>query len=203
MENNGNEYKFKNTLVAARFDEAVARDGDEGHIGILHGLDPAMIGTATRNGHVVAVYERSLCIRCIAEGMDDEEVAKLHAGDHTEEELKDPELINQLKLEDAEEFYQYNTEPVLDYMGESAPIIIEGFGMDSACWGAFMAPDGPVKVTCYLETKTWPTRKEAIEFFKEAARHSEGPERDRYVRIFMQLEDGSMHAKDFEEEKVN
>ena len=203
MENNGNGYKFKNKLVADRFDEAVARDGDEGHIGILHGLDPAMIGTARRNGHVVAVYERSLCIRCIADGMDDEEVAKLHADEHTEDELKDPELIEQLKLEDAEEFYQFNTEPVLDYMGESAPIIIEGFSMDSTCWDAFMEPDGPVKVTCYLETKTWPSRKKAIEYFKEAAEHSEGPERDRYVRIFMQLEEGSMHAKDFEEEKVN
>jgi hypothetical protein len=186
--------------VVDRFDEATARDEASGdNICILHGLEKAMIGTAQRDDHTVAIYERGLCIQCIADGMNDADVAELHKDEYSEDELKDPELIKTLKHQDAEEFFEYNTVRALPYMGDAKPIIIEGFAVDGDCWQSFKpAADGPVTVKCYGKDKTYATRKEAINFYKEGIRHSEGPECDRYLRIVMQLEDGAMHATDEE-----
>jgi len=187
-------------LAVERFDEATSRDEQEGdNICILHGLEKAMIGTAVRNGHAVAVYERGLCIRCIADGMDSADVAELHKDEYSEEELSNPELIDQLKLQDAEEFYEANTVRTLPYIGEAEPIIVEGFTPDTHRWHAFLNQDNDeVTVTCYGQTSKYRTRKEAIDFYKDCVRHSEGAEQARYIRIVTMLEDGEMHATDTE-----
>lgn len=186
--------------VVERFDEATARDEFDGNnICILHGLEKAMIGTAQVGDHTVAIYERGLCIQCIADGMNDSDVAKLHKDEYSAKELKNPELIKSLKLQDAEEFFEYNTVRALPYMGDAKPLIIEGFAVDGDCWQSFKpAADGPVTVKCYGKEDTYATRQEAIDFYKDCIRHSEGAERDRYLRIVMRLEDGALHATDEE-----
>lgn len=131
--------------------------------------------------------------------MNDSDVAKLHKDEYSAKELKNPDLIKSLKLQDAEEFFEYNTVRALPYMGGTKPLIIEGFAVDGTCWQSFNPPaDGPVTVKCYGTDKTYATRKEAINFYKEGIRCSEGAEQERYVRIVMQLEDGAMHATDEE-----
>jgi hypothetical protein len=187
--------------VVDRFDEATARDEASGdNICILHGLEKAMIGTAQRDDHTVAIYERGLCIQCIADGMKDADVAELHKDEYSEDELKDPELIKTLKHQDAEEFFEFNTVRALPCMRDAMPIIIEGFAVDGTRWDSFTKTeaDGPVTTVCYGKEHTYATRQEAINFFKEGVRHSEGAERDRYLRIVMKLEDGAMHATDEE-----
>lgn len=54
-----------------------------------------------------------------------------------------------------------------------------------------------VKVTCYGQTKEY-TRKQALKEFREAIRCSEGSERDRYVNIVCQLEDGETECNDLD-----
>lgn len=85
----------------------------------------------------VAVYERQLCIKCIAEGYDDKDIAELHKDEYSEEELQNPELLQELKLRDAEEFYEYNTVRALPYAHEAAPVIVEGFSVDTEAWDHF------------------------------------------------------------------
>lgn len=85
----------------------------------------------------VAVYERSLCLKCIAEGYSDEDIRELHKDEHTEEELRDPSLIEELKLRDAEEFFEYNTLRTLPYAHDAAPVIVEGFSVDTEAWDHF------------------------------------------------------------------
>ena len=83
------------------------------------------------------MYERQLCIKCIADDYDDKDIAELHKGEYSEEELQNPELLQELKLRDAEEFYEYNTDRALPYAHEAAPIILEGFDADDERWDAF------------------------------------------------------------------
>ena len=85
----------------------------------------------------VAVYEHGLCLKCIAEGYSDEDIRELHKGEHTEEELQDPSLIAELKLRDAEEFFEYNTLRTLPYAHDAAPVIVEGFSVDTEAWDHF------------------------------------------------------------------
>ena len=85
----------------------------------------------------VAVYERNLCIKCIADDYDDEGIAELHKGEYTEEELKNPDLLRELKMRDAEEFFEYNTIRALPYAHQAAPLILEGFGTDEERWDKF------------------------------------------------------------------
>ena len=56
----------------------------------------------------------------------------------------------------------------------------------------------PVKVTCYRETKTYKTRKEAIDFYSEGMCCCDpgSSEFERYATIVMQLEAGHMSASD-------
>ena len=56
--------------------------------------------------------------------------------------------------------------------------------------------DAPVTVTCYGNTKTWVSRERALEFYKEACRHSEGAERNRYLNIVWGIEDGLSRVSD-------
>ena len=50
--------------------------------------------------------------------------------------------------------------------------------------------EGQVKVICYGIEKIWTKRKDAVEFYAEAAAMCEGSERERYFGILQQLEDG-------------
>lgn len=85
----------------------------------------------------VAVYERSLCLKCLAEDYSDEDIRELHKDEHTEEELRDPSLLAELKLRDAEEFFEYNTLRTLPYAHDAAPVIVEGFSVDTEAWDHF------------------------------------------------------------------
>jgi len=135
---NGYDLTKAGQLVVDRFDEATQRDEKEGdNICILHGLEKAMIGTAQVGDNVVAVYERSLCIQCIADGFDDEDIKKLYSDEYSPEELENPDVLREVKLRSAEEFFEYNTIRALPYADTAAPIIVEGFGVDSERWEAF------------------------------------------------------------------
>lgn len=86
---------------------------------------------------VVAVYERNLCIKCFADEYSDEDTAELHKDEHSPEELKNPDLLRELKWHDAEEYFEYNTIRSLPYAHAAAPIIIEGFDVDFNRWQKF------------------------------------------------------------------
>lgn len=45
-----------------------------------------------------------------------------------------------------------------------------------------------VKVLCYGEVETYPTRTEAINFYKDATYGLDGSEKDRYMNILMDLQ---------------
>ncbi len=55
--------------------------------------------------------------------------------------------------------------------------------------------DKKVKITCYGKTEEM-TRTEAIEKYLEAVQGSEGAERDRYLQIYWQLQEGKMEVSD-------
>lgn len=114
------------SLVRERIDEARAMDYEDGDsIVLLHGMERAMIGTVENAaGKIVAVYEEELCIRCLMEDMSKPE----DAGDDWGEDDAYTE---------AREFYEYNTVRALPYIGDSAPMIIRGFDVDSERWEAF------------------------------------------------------------------
>lgn len=57
-----------------------------------------------------------------------------------------------------------------------------------------------VKVICYGEEKVWPLRIDAIKFYLEAMAFSEGAERERYTRIYVQLIEGCEVCKDVYDE---
>ena len=70
--------------------------------------------------------------------LNDAAVSVRRYGDeHTEEELRDPSLIEKLKLRDAEEFFEYNTRRTLPYAHDAAPVIVEGFSVDTEAWDHF------------------------------------------------------------------
>ena len=47
-----------------------------------------------------------------------------------------------------------------------------------------------ITTICYGKADHWKSRKEAIEFFLDCMRNSEGAERDRYTSIYFDLLDG-------------
>ena len=85
----------------------------------------------------VAVYERSLCIKCFADEYNDEDTRELHKDEYSEEELQNPDLLRELKYKDAEEFFEYNTVRALPSAHAAAPLIVEGFDVDSDRWESF------------------------------------------------------------------
>ena len=52
-----------------------------------------------------------------------------------------------------------------------------------------------VVITCYNKTEMW-IRKDALKYFKECERACEGSERERYMNIVDQLEDGKVVCSD-------
>lgn len=136
--NGGYDLTKAGPKVVERFDEATQRDEKDGdNICILHGLEKAMIGTTQIGDNTVAVYERGLCLKCLAEGYSDEDIRELHKDEYSEEELQDSSLIADLKLRDAEEFFEYNTMRSLPYAHDAAPVIVEGFSVDTEAWDHF------------------------------------------------------------------
>ena len=56
------------------------------------------------------------------------------------------------------------------------------------------------EITCvtYGEAQTFKTRKEAIKFFDDCIRNSEGSEQERYVNVLLELMDGKTYCTDGE-----
>lgn len=54
----------------------------------------------------------------------------------------------------------------------------------------------PIEVTCYNQTSTYKSAKEAIAFFEECQMSTEGSERDRYTNILIKLRQGKTKIDD-------
>ena len=61
---------------------------------------------------------------------------------------------------------------------------------DACKYGPYGKNDRPCTVTCYNRTEQWKSRNAAIKFYRFGARCCDGSERDRYMSIYMGLEDG-------------
>ncbi len=53
-----------------------------------------------------------------------------------------------------------------------------------------------IKTICYGQTKTWNTRKEAMDYFFDAICGSDGSERERYTNIYLKLVMGKAVCSD-------
>ena len=53
-----------------------------------------------------------------------------------------------------------------------------------------------IRIVCYNHLEFWHSRKMAMDFYRKAIRNSEGSERDRYLNILWDLEDGEMLCVD-------
>lgn len=121
---NNDEYiKSLPPIVQERIVEAQERDLDDGgDIVLLHGYEAAMIGTTSRQGRTVAVYSETLCVRLIMDEM-----------------RKDYPSAPQSELyADAVNYWDDSVIRGLPYMGERAPIIVEGFEVDRDKWTALL-----------------------------------------------------------------
>ena len=89
---------------------------------LLDGLDKALVGTFLNdNGHVVAVYIEELCIALVVERL------KVEHPDWSMEELR----------EDAAD-YLSDLGRAAPYMRGAAPVIVEGFEVDTGVWRRFL-----------------------------------------------------------------
>lgn len=110
--------------VKERYDEACDTDDERGaNIVMLHDMEDAMVGTMENaDGIVVAVYERELCVKAIANRFV------------KSDEYKDYDEAYEAALE----WFEYNTLRTLPYIGKNAPVIISGFMVDSDRWRGFL-----------------------------------------------------------------
>ena len=53
-----------------------------------------------------------------------------------------------------------------------------------------------IEIVCYSHIERWHSRKAAIAFYKEGAFSCEGAERDRYIEIVFDLEEGCNRCHD-------
>ena len=53
-----------------------------------------------------------------------------------------------------------------------------------------------IEIVCYNRIEKWHSRKNALRFFRDCARNCEGAERDRYIEIVWDLEDGLIRCHD-------
>lgn len=53
-----------------------------------------------------------------------------------------------------------------------------------------------VVTNCYGQEREWSCRREAVDYFSEAIRVSDGAERERYLNIYYQLAEGRNYATD-------
>lgn len=125
----------KSEVVKARFENVdwIAEDNED-YIMLLDGMEEALIGTADVNGTVVAVYERTLCIKCLAKGYGKKWYENL---DYSEEEIRDKEYMEAELYRTATEDFEFNTLGSLPYQHEHAPLIITGFDIDENRWEKF------------------------------------------------------------------
>ena len=133
--------------VKARFEEVeLVADTNDDFIMLLDGMEKALVGiTVNSFNHPVAVYERELCIQCLMESYGKDWAKTLDC--YTPEQLKDKEYMEDELRTMAEEDFNFNTIRSLPYCydrsdknsqpGDHAPIIIEGFGVDTARWMKF------------------------------------------------------------------
>lgn len=90
----------------------------------ITGMEGAMVGTMENEyGHIVPVYERSLCIECLVEHY------RAENPDWDDEELYTA----------AAEWMSFNTEPSLQGEKPYSPVIITGFDCDTDLWRKFHA----------------------------------------------------------------
>ena len=90
----------------------------------ITGMEGAMVGTMENEyGHIVPVYERSLCIECLVE--------------HYRED--NPDWDDDQLYTAAEEWMLFNTERSLPYEKPYSPVIINGFYCDTDLWRKFHA----------------------------------------------------------------
>lgn len=110
--------------IQERIAEAKERDKDDGgNVILLHGFEGAMIGTVRMpDGRARAVYEEGLCLKLL---MND--IRK-----------NNPEMPEEELYMDAVDAWDYNTMRAIPYMGECAPVIIQGFDVDESGWGSLL-----------------------------------------------------------------
>ena len=110
--------------IQNRISEARERDENGGvNIILLHGFEAAMVGTTVnQHGKTVAVYEEELCLQILM---------NLIKTDH-------PDVPKNELYSEAIDAWDYNTMRALPYMGEAAPVIIQGFEVDSTKWDALL-----------------------------------------------------------------
>ena len=115
---------IQSSTVQERISEARDRDaGDGSNIVLLHGFESAMVGTTTnKDGKTIAVYEEGLCLMCLMKRL------KAEHPDKSEQEI----------YEDALDAWDYDTMRAMPYMGETAPLVIQGFDIDSTKWNALL-----------------------------------------------------------------
>ena len=53
-----------------------------------------------------------------------------------------------------------------------------------------------IEIVCYNQIEKWHKKKNALSFFRNCARNCEGAERDRYIEIVWDLEDGLKRCHD-------
>lgn len=135
-EPHGPDLTGQSPVVHERFDESAGRaECNEDYIVFLDGMEKALIGTADVGGTQVAVYERELCIQCLMENYGPNWADA--CGDYTEEQKADEEFMRSELYTMAVEDFEYNTLRALPYQHEHAPIIVEGFCVDSERWTGF------------------------------------------------------------------
>ena len=107
------------SVTQERVSEALERGSD---VILLDGLDKALVGTfLNENGHAVAVYAEELCLVLIVERLK---------GEHPDRSIEE---LN----EDAAD-YLSDLGRAAPYMRGAAPVIIEGFDVDSCVWRRFL-----------------------------------------------------------------
>lgn len=62
--------------------------------------------------------------------------------------------------------------------------------------------NGPVSTVCYGKREEWKTRKQALDHFYECIANSFGAERERYVRVQIELIEGKKVATDGQPEST-
>ena len=107
------------SVVQKRVSEALERGSS---VILLDGLDKALVGAfLNENGHAVAVYAEELCLALIVERLK---------GEHPDRSIEE---LN----EDAAD-YLSDLGHAAPYMRGAAPVIIEGFEVDSSVWRCFL-----------------------------------------------------------------
>lgn len=107
------------SVTQERVSEALERGSG---VILLDGLDKALVGTfLNENGHAVAVYAEELCLALIVERLK---------GEHPDRSIEE---LN----EDAAD-YLSDLGRAAPYMRGAAPVIIEGFEVDSSVWRCFL-----------------------------------------------------------------